>query len=103
MLRRSRARRLRGLGAGGGAGLLAFLALGCPEGADLDPGNYTKPGYGTGGTGAGGGSTAGSTAGGNTASCDTACIKDIFQTNGTLCKLCHNGTGLKSAMLDLAS
>ena len=98
-LRRVRARRLQGLTAGVGATLLALFALGCPEPADLqDPNAFPKPA-------AGGASTAGTSGGGSSStSCEVPCIVDVFQTQPTLCKLCHTAPpGLKSSGLDLAS
>jgi hypothetical protein len=105
-LTRVRTRRVQRLGAGAGAALLAFLALGCPEGADLEipPGGFPKPGYSTGGAATAGGAAGGADTG---AACEVQCVKDIFQKSPTLCALCHNNnpdmTKLTSAMLDLKS
>jgi hypothetical protein len=101
-LRRARARRVQAFALGVGACALALFAIGCPQPADLaNPQDYPAA---AGTTTTGGGATAGT---GGTAPagepCETACMKEVFQTNQTLCKLCHNNMGLKSAMLDLSS
>jgi hypothetical protein len=98
VLQRARARRVQGLGAGVGAALLALFVIGCPEPADLkDPDFYPKPPPTTGGSASTGGSGTGGSAG---PSCEVACVNDIFQTQATLCKICH-GKLLKSSMLNL--
>jgi hypothetical protein len=103
-LRRLRARRVRALVASVGAGILALCSVGCPEPADLqNPNQYPLP-PATGGSG----STAGSGTGGSApAGCETACIKDIFQKQVALCKLCHGAmpapAGLQSSGLNLES
>jgi hypothetical protein len=35
--------------------------------------------------------------------CEVACVREIFQSNPTMCKLCHNKIGLESSGLDFAS
>jgi hypothetical protein len=77
--------------------LLALVATGCPEAADLaNPGMYDAPAP-AGGTG----NTAGS---GSTGSmCETECMAKIINAQGTGCKGCH-GKALKSGgMMDLES
>jgi hypothetical protein len=92
-LRRVRGRRLQGLGAAAGGALLVLLASGCPEPADLQNAQlYDKPGF----------SSSGGSGGAAGPSCEVACVNDIFQTQPTLCKLCH-GPALKSSKLDLAA
>jgi hypothetical protein len=92
-LRRVRTRRVQGLLAGVGTGVLVLFAVGCPEPADLqNPGSYPTP-PSTGTTGGTGGT-------GTTMNCEVQCVNDIFQKELTLCKLCH-GAALKSSMLDL--
>jgi hypothetical protein len=105
VLQHIRARRVQGLTAGVGAALLALFIVGCPEPADLtDPGSFPKPPSST----AGAPSTAGSGAGGGSSSdaCEVDCIKDVFQKQITLCKLCHTAKtaaegGLQSSGLNL--
>jgi len=94
---------------GVGASVLALFAVGCPQPADLaNPQDYPTAagtGTGTGGSGTAGSGTAGTSSG---SSCETDCIKDIFQKQTVLCKLCHQAKpasemGLQSAGLNLES
>jgi uncharacterized membrane protein YgcG len=86
--RTSAARLLAGTAA---SALLALLATGCPEAADLaNPGMYDAPAAaGTSSSTGGSGSTG--------SMCEVACVKKIVQDT---CKLCHSGN-LKSSELDL--
>jgi hypothetical protein len=101
-VRRVRARRLKAFSLSIGVSVLALFAVGCPEAADLaNPENYpTGPSGGT-----GGGATAGTGTGGMTSpsACETDCIKDIFQKQVALCKVCHAAMGLQSSGLNLES
>jgi hypothetical protein len=91
-IRRQRARRAQLLAVGVAGSLLALLATGCPEPADLaNPNIYDKPppSMATGGSGGGGGDA-----------CEVACVKKVFQTAQLPCTLCHNPM-TKSSELDL--
>lgn len=99
VLQRVRARHVHGLTAGVGAALLALFVVGCPEPADLqDPNAFPKIAGSTAGTSSTGGS---GTGGSPSATCEVDCIKDIFQKQTTLCKLCHSAAGLQSSGLNL--
>ncbi len=101
-LQRARAHRAQGLTAAVGGAVLALFALGCPQPADLqDPKGFPPPAVG------GASSTGGSGTGGAVPSaCEVSCIKDIFQKQPALCKLCHTTKttadgGLQSSGLNL--
>ena len=105
VLRRVRARRAQPFALGVGVSVLALFAVGCPGPADLaNPQDYPVA---AGTTSTGGGATAGTGTGGGTspATCETDCVKDIFQKQQVLCKLCHQAKaapdGLQSAGLNL--
>ncbi len=97
-IRRQRARRVQLVAAGIGASLLALLATGCPEPADLaNPQLYDAPPPSAG---------SGSTAGGGTGAdpCEVACVAKVFAGSTTSCKLCHS-TAMETRLgqLDLQS
>ncbi|HXK16496.1 MAG TPA: hypothetical protein VNG33_01730 [Polyangiaceae bacterium] len=125
-------RRLKNLAGVVGAVALACLALGCPQGADLEipangfplpaggastTGGTATSGTATGGTATGGTTTAGTATGGTATGgsmagatgspCEVACVKAVFTGSLASCKLCHSKTpapdGLQSSGLDLES
>lgn len=76
-----------------GAIALGWLAVGCPQPADLEnPDAYNKnpPGgpTGAGGSAAGSGTTAGAGGSGAPPNCESDCINKLF-TVGSACAICH--------------
>lgn len=88
-LHRQRARRVQLVAAGIAGTLLALLATGCPEPADLVDGEnkekFPAPaGGGSGGSGSMGGSATGPDP------CEVACVTKVFTGTPAACKLCHS-------------
>jgi hypothetical protein len=98
---RASARRTRSLVASVGAGMLALLAIGCPEPGDLqNPGAYPAPAPApVGGSAAAAGSGTGGGAA-NGSECESACMAAIIKAT---CKTCHGTAAKLGGTLDMES
>lgn len=83
-------------------GLVGLWLVGACGGISQQRGDVTD-----GAAGAAGRANTGGVGGTSTLSpsnaCEAVCVREIFQSNPTMCKLCHNNMGLASSGMDFAS